>query len=191
MDRRWAAVAIVVLSLLVSAGLAFRQFAPGASDPRNERLAATVAAVEAAAGRDAAPVAPSPAPPTPSPASTAAAHEVSVELLLVGIENTTSDGFARGAACQGRGGVADLRAGAPIRVLGERGEIIASAPLGNGESSGSVPWATDEITCLFTATVSVPEADSYEFQVAGRGGPLYSRADLEAAGWKVELSMGG
>jgi hypothetical protein len=118
-----------------------------------------------------------------------AMHEASLELLLVERRNILSASSERGAPCSGTGSYSDLRGGAPVHVLNDRGDIIASAPV--EEALVSRTPTTVEIACLFTATISVPKSDYYEFQVARRsGGPLYSHEELEEAGWRVELSIG-
>ena len=87
----------------------------------------------------------------------------------------------------GAGGYDDIRPGALVRVLDEAGTVVGANQLNGGEIF-EIPTLLDR--CRFSWTVEVEDADFYVIKIGNREGPTYSRADLEEAGWTVELSIG-
>lgn len=117
-------------------------------------------------------------------------------------------------ACRGGGGYDDQRAGAQVTVRNEAGDVIGIGRLSTGEYgalrvdtgepiSSLGMWRTSNGTktddgdwayrglCVFTFTVELTEdSDFYEVQVADRNPLTHTRAELEAAGWEVALTLG-
>jgi len=89
-----------------------------------------------------------------------------------------------GAGCTGVGGYDDLSAGTAVVVKDEGGKVLATGSLDSGKISALE-------TCQWSFTVSnVPDAKFYQIEVSHRGAVTYSKADLDKAGWKVQLRLG-
>lgn len=89
-----------------------------------------------------------------------------------------------GERCNGSGGFDDIRQGTQVTVSDGGGDLLAIGELGSGTK-------LDVLHCEFDVTVEdVPVADFYEIEVASRGGINYSFEDMEAAGWRVDLTLG-
>ncbi len=72
-------------------------------------------------------------------------------------------------------------------VKDQDGAIIGTAVLEDG-----LPTTGVMSTCVFKFTVAdLLEAAFYSVEVAQRDPVMYSRDELEAASWKVELAVGG
>jgi len=101
---------------------------------------------------------------------------------------TTGDGLTRsGNACSGSGGYADLTAGAPVTIKNESGAIIATGTLDAGVSDSIYPT----VVCHFTYTISnIPTAKFYMVEVSHRGALTYSQEQLDANGWKSDVTIG-
>jgi hypothetical protein len=160
------------VALSAPAGHALQEFTLEEARTRIERLEARVAALEAQDGGSA--------------GVSGVRHDIEGVVLLSGVDNVQGV-YSAGLPCKGTGGFADIREGAEVVVLDGGGGTVDTAPLG----PGSIAEGPDIHTCQFKFAADVPETGFYEFEVAGRGGPTYSLADLEAAGWRVELSIGG
>lgn len=86
---------------------------------------------------------------------------------------------------QGVGGFDDIRVGANVVVKDGQGVVVG---VGSIDSTDQVPSAR---TCAFGFTVPLSAlADFYTVEIAGRGGPTFSHADLEHNAWQVTLSLG-
>jgi hypothetical protein len=91
-----------------------------------------------------------------------------------------------GASCSGSGGYSDLRAGASMRLADGEGATIATTNL----APGVVPRSG---RCLFSFTFDeIPDVDFYAVTIGGgrRGELSYSREELEAKNWEIDLSIG-
>ncbi len=109
--------------------------------------------------------------------------------VTVGIEadqavmKTWAEGVATCTGADVASGFADVGPAAGVTVRDESGDIIATGTVAEGERTiqGCVlPLRVDD----------VPEAKFYEVEVGRRGGVRSSRADLEADGFEVHLTIG-
>ena len=179
MRIRSAAVGFAVaLVLSAPAGYALQEFTLEEAQTRIERLEARVASLEAtiAAGKSA----------TPEASKT---HNISDTVVLERAQQFSIEGFADeevGALCSGEAGFSDIRGGAMVRALDEAGNIVGSGSLNPGElvDIGFL------LGCEFSWSIEVKDAEFYVFEIANRGGPSFSRADLEATDWMVALTIG-
>ncbi len=106
-------------------------------------------------------------------------HTVEVTLTIIGGDHI----IGTGSNCQGDGGYDDLRVGAAVTVMDQSGRVIANGYIDSAKGTS--------YSCELSATIKdVPEVDFYQFKISHRGGPSYSLADMEAADWKVDLSIG-
>ncbi len=88
-----------------------------------------------------------------------------------------------GTGCQGKGGYSDIGPGMPVTVKDESGKLLGATSLGEGGGSST--------SCTFTFTITgVGDAQIYSVEGGRRGAVSYPRADLEANGWKVGLTLG-
>jgi len=93
--------------------------------------------------------------------------------------------------CRETGGYDDVRMDVVVRD--ESGAIIATdrtEALPPKEDGNAGERQRERWTCRYAFTVTVPDAPFYTVEVGNRGEQTYSRADLEAAGWSVELTLG-
>jgi hypothetical protein len=169
---------LVALLLFAPAGYALQEFTLEEARTRIERLEARVASLEAmiAAGNGG----------TAEPSET---HTVAGTVLLVDQDNFSSETPLNphvGETCAGRDDYSDIQPGVPIRALDEAGSIVGLSSLPIGEI---IFVRTRSFGCEFSWTIEVKDTDFYVFEIADRGGPTYSRAELEDAGWTVELSI--
>ena len=111
-------------------------------------------------------------------------HTVTGSLALTSLSNVSFSG----GTCHGTGGYDDLTGGGQVVIKDGSGASIAVGHLENGVAMSNIG------TCMFSFTVTgVPDADIYEVTAGSskRGGPQYSKSDMEKANWNVELSIGG
>lgn len=94
--------------------------------------------------------------------------------------------------CSGEGGFDDLAGGANVVVKDGDGGIIGTGSLSPGTPIDPTPEDEYDFTyCEFEFDAPLAEeADFYTVEIAGRGGPTYSQAEMEAADWHVELELG-
>lgn len=120
--------------------------------------------------------------PVVPPASTG--HRVAGSVTIKG-----SSILVVGTACSGGGGYADMDRGTTVTVKDQAGTIIATGLLDAGVYDNSnAMWKL----CRFGFAVpAVPDAPFYSLEVGHRGALTYSRADLDALGWTVALTLGG
>jgi hypothetical protein len=133
------------------------------------------------------PKSPSSSPPPPQQQEQAAAtaqdaggdtgRNVIIRFTLYDLETA-------GASCRGQGGYSDIAPGAPVTVKNESGEILGAGTLGVGSSVSG--------TCIWSVQLSgVPSGEKfYSAEVGDRGAITYSEAELAAADWTFELSLG-
>jgi hypothetical protein len=118
-----------------------------------------------------------------------AAADTEIEDQTAPNENFTTDKDLGldGNGCLGRGGYSDVAAGLQVNVSDESGAIIATGALEQGEVVPDQFWNN----CNFPFTVSsVPTAKFYRVEVGHRGQVTYSYDQMQAAGWRVALSLG-
>lgn len=94
-----------------------------------------------------------------------------------GWDRTVGDG------CTGSGGYDDIREGAQVVVRDGGGRTLALGSLGGGEMIAA--------TCVFPFEIpGVPRSRFYSVEVSHRGEVNFSREDLVANQWVVQLSLG-
>lgn len=97
--------------------------------------------------------------------------------------------FSSSEPCFGRGGFDDMRGGANVVVRDGNGNVIGTGALESGVLVDTVSGISNY--CEFGFSVELARtADFYTVEVAGRGGPVYSHADMEENGWEVNLTLG-
>lgn len=93
-----------------------------------------------------------------------------------------------GGGCTGQetgpGEFADLRQGAPVKIMDESGAVLAQSELGPpSESLG---------TCYFAFLVGpIDDSDNYTVQVADRVPTTFTADELSQRGWQVTFDFGG
>jgi hypothetical protein len=119
----------------------------------------------------------------PTTVPTPVQHTISGSLLLIDMSGR-GVGYSVASGCGGRGGYSDISEGAQVTVRDDAGKVIATGHLGAGG------WASG-MSCRFDFTIgSVPDAEFYQVEVSHRGPMSYSRADMEAMHWSVEMTLG-
>jgi hypothetical protein len=88
--------------------------------------------------------------------------------------------------CVGQGEFSEFAPGRPVRILDERGLVIAKGALQVGSLAG--PDAPSGCRLPFTI-VGVPPASVYAIAVGGAT-LRYTREQLDARGWDIELEFG-
>ena len=83
----------------------------------------------------------------------------------------------------------------PVRAIDVDGAVLATGELAAlpaaTDAQGRIPEA-ERRRCIWSFSLpSLPPRDSYAISIGDRGHVVYSRADLEAAGWNVDVSLGG
>ena len=125
---------------------------------------------------------PTPVPPTaePTAAPTVTAYRLVGSVTL----RTEYLNIESERGCFGTGGYDDIARGLGVVVRDGTGVVLATGALRKGRIIASY-------SCAFEFVVeAVPDAAFYSIEVGHRGALTYSRADLEAAEWFVELSLG-
>jgi hypothetical protein len=89
-------------------------------------------------------------------------------------------------SCVGEAGFDDIRAGADVRALDGAGNVVGLGRL----DTGVVAAPRSGRVCQFSWTMEVDDTEFYAFEIDHRGGPTYSRAELEATDWTVVLTIG-
>lgn len=80
-------------------------------------------------------------------------------------------------------GFSDMREGAEVTVTDASGDTVALGRLKQGVRSGAS-------TCEMPFTVTdVPHSEFYAVEVAGRGEQRFTRAELDAASWDIDLTL--
>lgn len=165
----------VALALFVSTGYALQEFTLEDARVRIERLESRVATLEAEI----------PGTPSQVPASN---HTINGSVVIELSANFEANfGRNHGKPCDGKGGYSDIHSGASVAALDEYGTIIGSTHLSDGQVI-EIPGKA--LGCSFIWAMDVPDSDFYVFLIANRNGPTYSRADLEATGWIIDLAIG-
>jgi hypothetical protein len=169
----------VALAISATAGYAVQEFTLDEARTRIERLEARVSSLEATitAGNGGTPEA--------SEMHTVTGTVVIPSSQYFGLEGRGP--YDVGDPCHGDAGFDDIRAGASVRALDQAGNVVGLGRLRSGTliDIGTVRG------CEFSWTMDVADADFYAFEVANRSGPSFSRDELQALRWIVELSIGG
>lgn len=125
---------------------------------------------------------PSPTPgPTPQLGKTDDGYRIGGTFVLRGLNG--DDFSSSSGMCFGLGGYQDIQPGAQVVVKDQTGDIVAVSTL---EPDPTAPAGT----CQFVFFVDVPDAKFYSISVTHRGELVFSKQQLEANGWLVELSLG-
>ena len=91
------------------------------------------------------------------------------------------------AACTGTGDYADVRIGMPITVEADGGRLIGQAWL----AAGQVTTDGEERACSFVFSVpGLAEAPGYRINAGDLESIDVTPEELQAAGWKVTLTIG-
>lgn len=122
---------------------------------------------------------PTPSPsPTPEPTPSTSELTVSLDLKDPG---TWVEGELE---CAGEGGYDDIQEASQVVVRDGAGAVLATADLGIG-----LHILPD--TCSFITKIpDVPLVPFYAVEISHRGELVYSRAEMEAKGWSVHLTLG-
>lgn len=118
---------------------------------------------------------------TPTPEVT---HDITGRFILY---STTVDRNADLTRCEGTGGFRDIEDGTPVALRDGDGNVRGTARLeiASREAFGNHPG------CIYTfAFDDVADADFYAVEIADRGEVVFSRAELEAANWRIQTELG-
>jgi hypothetical protein len=107
-------------------------------------------------------------------------HTINGTFVLRGDSDTISN---VGSTCFGDSGYSDIGPGMPVTVKDESGKILGATVLGTGSGN------QNQCTFMF-AMSGVGDAAIYSVEGGRRGAVSYPRAQLEANGWTVALSLG-
>jgi hypothetical protein len=86
-------------------------------------------------------------------------------------------------------GYPDIRPGTAVTVRDGTRAVLGTAALEAGTLRRSPLRGRDD-DCVFSFSLTVRERDSYRIEVGSRGAVEFSRADLERANWKADLTIG-
>lgn len=133
-----------------------------------------------------------------APAPTSDRHPVTGSITLpdaTQIDYLTEHDDARD--CQGSGEFADLVANAQVIARDGAGAVVGTGHVEVGENAKEEVdnpslLAEDRPPCVMPFSVGVQDADFYTFTIAGWPAELvYSREDLEAVDWTLQLEPTG
>ncbi len=95
-----------------------------------------------------------------------------------------------GAPCRPvEAGYPDIRKGTEVTVRDGAGAVLGTAALSGGTLRRS-PLRGKDDDCVFSFSLAVAERDAYLVEVGRRGDVKFSKADLERANWKADLTIG-
>lgn len=113
----------------------------------------------------------------------ASAKSASGHTLTGGLTLNDSDTAANG--CTGTGGYSDITSGASVTVENQSGTVIGTGTIGPGTSG------TELGSCVYTFSVpGLPDESFYQVEVSHRGFVSYSKADIVADRWIIEVTLG-
>lgn len=117
------------------------------------------------------------AAPTPAPLS------LTGTVTLIRGNGVSSNFTGSGTHCQGAVGYDDFRDAMSVVVKDQAGTIVATGVTGTA--------ATAPGGCVMAFTIpAVPDVPFYSVEIGHRGAVTYSKADLVAKGWKLDLTLG-
>jgi hypothetical protein len=71
------------------------------------------------------------------------------------------------------------------------GNVVGVGTLGEGQTVFSDESGTTDVFCVLEFEIDLTgAAPFYTAEIAGRGRPTYTHADMEALDWRVELMLG-
>lgn len=110
-------------------------------------------------------------------------HTFTGQLRLYNNSSNASGIAVYGGSCTGANGYSDIGSGTQVTVMNESGKVLATTSLAPGSGV---------IVCTFAFSVKVPSASFYRIAVGSerRGVMTYSRQDMEANSWTVDLTIG-
>jgi hypothetical protein len=126
----------------------------------------------------------------PTPVPTAVTHAITGTLTLdenPNLVQKVSTSLGKVTSCSGTGGFADIKDGAQVVIRDAAGAIVGTATI----AVASDLTSTFDSICRYTFATTVPDSAFYTVEIANRKGPTYQRVDLEANGWRVDLTLGG
>lgn len=107
-------------------------------------------------------------------------HEVTVLVNLRGVEGDNYV-WSKDAGCRGLGGYSDMSPGTDVTLRDGNGSIVGSGRL---EVSG------DGFPCRFESKFEIDDAKFYEIEIGHRGGPSFTKSQLEDDMWIISLTLG-
>ncbi len=100
-----------------------------------------------------------------------------------------------GGECRGTGGYADLRSGVPVTVSDPGGTVLDTSQLraraAPTDAAGQVPPPVRRRCIWEFGFRDLPDHPSYTIAIGERGEVPYTREELEADGWTVQVELGG
>jgi len=110
-------------------------------------------------------------------------HTITGTLELVDTSTDFPSIDVSGSTCHGKSGYSDIAPGMPVTVKDESGKLLGATTLLFGTGSTT--------HCDFDFTIDgVGDASIYSVEGGRRGAISYTKAQLEANGWTVGLSIG-
>lgn len=104
---------------------------------------------------------------------------------LSGDSYSSSNFDTLSGGCAGTGGYSDLAQGVSVVVSNETGKTLLTVPLGPGK------LLANGVGCKFSFVASgLANAQNYSIEVSNRGNLTYTRSELDASNWKIDLSIG-
>ncbi len=122
--------------------------------------------------------------------ATTTASEAPEDRTITGrftLNSATVDRNADLTRCEGTGGYEDIEQGASVTLRDGDGNVAGTSRLevAGADAFGNFPG------CIYTFTFDdVADADFYAVEIGDRGEIVYSRADLEAADWRIVTELG-
>lgn len=109
-------------------------------------------------------------------------HKITGTIQWPGVNSVARGGECAGAAFWG---TEDLQTGVQVLLVDEAGKTIGASQLEN-----TTPDPNPAAACSGQFSMEqVPDASFYQLRFGIRKTDLYSRADLEARGWKLDLAI--
>lgn len=96
------------------------------------------------------------------------------------------------ADCRGKNEFADFAPGMVVTVDDGTGKVLATGKTRNvdaGDDAASAAGSSPGVQCVLAFEVGVGDAREYRVTIGTRGTQTYSRADLDADGWKVVFNL--
>ena len=88
-----------------------------------------------------------------------------------------------GSYCYTTGGYSDVNSGTNVTVKNGEGKLLGITDLSSGETAGSY-------SCKFSFEMEVANSEFYSFDIGNRDEVSYSKDELEAKGWSLDLTLG-
>jgi len=88
-----------------------------------------------------------------------------------------------GSSCYTTGGYSDVNSGTNVTVKSGEGKLLGITDLSSGVTAGSY-------SCTFSFIMEVPNSEFYSIDIGNRDEVSYSKDELEAKGWSLDLTLG-